>query len=101
MTGPSTYDVIVVGAGLAGLRAARDLAHAGRRVLVLEARDRLAGRGSTSTFPGTDLPIELGGAWFTEHQPLVRQEIERLDLGVRTFEPVTSTRSLTAGELRL
>ena len=58
-------------------------------MLVLEARDRVAGRGWTSTFPGTDLSIELGGAWFTEHQPLVRDELKRYGLGVREFEPVT------------
>ena len=39
-----TYDVIVIGAGFAGVTAARDLASAGRSVLVLEARDRLGGR---------------------------------------------------------
>lgn len=38
------HDVLVVGGGIAGLTAARDLAQSGRSVLVLEARDRLGGR---------------------------------------------------------
>jgi monoamine oxidase len=95
------HDVFVVGAGLAGLRAARDLAEAGRPVLVIEARDRVGGRGWTSTFPGTDVTVELGGAWFTKHQPLVRGEIDRYGLGVREFDVVSSTRWLTDGALHL
>ncbi|MFN8148168.1 MAG: NAD(P)/FAD-dependent oxidoreductase [Candidatus Nanopelagicales bacterium] len=93
-------DVVVVGAGLAGLRAARDLAEAGQRVVVLEARDRVGGRGWTSTFPGTDLAIELGGSWYTDEQREVAAEVERYGLPVRTFDPVTSTRWLVDGELR-
>jgi monoamine oxidase len=61
-------DVIVVGAGLAGLTAARELRHAGRRVLVVEARDRLGGRAYTGQLNGID--VELGGAfihWFQAH----------------------------------
>ena len=96
----SEHDVVVVGAGLAGLRAARDLAEQGASVLVLEARDRVGGRGWTSTFPGTDVPIELGGSWFTPDQPEVAAEISRYGLDVRTFDPVTSTTWRTAGELR-
>ncbi len=44
-------DVIVVGAGLAGLAAARDLHRAGVDVLVLEARDRPGGRVEQATLP--------------------------------------------------
>ena len=95
------HDVIVIGAGLAGLRAARDLAEQGLGVLVLEARERIGGRGWTSTFPGTDVAIELGGAWFTAHQQLVRSEVTRYGLGVREFIADSSTRWRTDGELRL
>lgn len=51
-------DVVVIGAGLAGLGAATALRDAGLRYLVLEASGRIGGRAWT-TYPG-----ELGGAWF-------------------------------------
>ena len=54
-------DVIVVGAGLAGLAAARRLAGAGRRATVLEARPHAGGRAATDTSLG--IPLPLGAAW--------------------------------------
>ena len=48
------YDVIVIGAGFAGLRAARDLKDAGKSVLVLEARDRIGGRTHCDYLDGLD-----------------------------------------------
>ena len=57
---PAPYDVLIIGAGAAGLAAARELAGAGRRVCVVEARDRIGGRIHTLHLPDLPLPIELG-----------------------------------------
>ena len=64
MNATEVYDTVVIGAGFAGLVAARDLIEAGRTVVVLEARDRPGGRTYSSTFPGTDVVIDLGAEWF-------------------------------------
>ncbi len=48
----SAYDVVVIGAGAAGLAATARLTEAGRSVLLLEARDRIGGRSGRATSPG-------------------------------------------------
>ena len=55
------FDVVVVGAGIAGLTAARELVAARKKVLVLEARERIGGRAVTDT--GLGAPFDLGAAW--------------------------------------
>lgn len=56
------YDVIVIGAGFAGLTAARDLAAQNNlNVLLLEARDRIGGRTCTVKELGGE--YEVGGQW--------------------------------------
>ena len=75
MTAETDTDVVVIGAGCAGLGAATFMGQAGRRCVVLEASDRVGGRAWTT------YPKELGGVWFdmgavwfhdAEHNPLVR-----------------------------
>ena len=53
-------DVLVLGAGAAGLAAARDLSHAGLRVTIIEARPRVGGRVLTLHDPRAPVPLELG-----------------------------------------
>jgi len=63
--------VIVIGAGMAGLAAARTLIAAGYTVQVLEGRDRIGGRTWTSEY-WRDAPLDMGASWIegTEKNPL-------------------------------
>lgn len=69
MTIPTNADVVVVGAGFAGLAAARELDKRGRDVVVLEGRDRVGGRSSTATIAG--VPVDLGGTFVGPTQDAV------------------------------
>ena len=71
-------DVVIVGAGVAGLTAAWRLASAELRVVVLEARDRVGGRLHTVELEGE--PFELGGQWIAPTQSAVRALLEELGL---------------------
>jgi monoamine oxidase len=73
-------DVIVVGGGLAGLTAARELGHRGRNVLLLEAHERLGGRAWVSSFAGVD--VEMGGTFVHWSQPHLWAEVTRYGLGI-------------------
>jgi monoamine oxidase len=77
-------DVVVVGAGLAGLTAARELTGAGLDVRVLEARDRVGGRTLSQTVgEHPEDIVELGGQWVgpTQHEALGLAR----DFGIATY----------------
>lgn len=80
------YNVVVLGAGFTGLTAARDLSQAGRRVLVLEARDRIGG----STWYRPDVlggaGLEMGGGWIVPQQTHVWGEVERYRVRIEDSE---------------
>ena len=106
-SGQHVYDVIVIGAGYAGLTAARNAAKSGLNVLLLEARDRIGGRTWSSNIGG--YPFELGGTWIHWTQPHTFREIyhygmkDELEVsqdhsqGVNRFDLITptGTRSMT------
>jgi monoamine oxidase len=75
-------DVVIVGAGLAGLTAARELVRAGRSVLVLEARDRVGGRVVSRPI-GDGQTVELGGEFVGPDQDRILALAAELD--VATF----------------
>jgi monoamine oxidase len=93
-----TADVLVIGGGFAGLTTARDLAAAGRSVLVLETRERLGGRTWYRPFHGADVEVEMGGAWFSlARQPPLAREVERYGVSVVPVPQRSRFRWLTGG----
>ncbi|KAB1645053.1 flavin monoamine oxidase family protein [Gulosibacter chungangensis] len=73
------FDTIIIGAGFAGLTAARDLAAEGQSVLVIEGRDRIAGRTWYEERLG--MGLELGGTWVHWTQPYVWRELNHYGIG--------------------
>lgn len=76
-----SWDVVVVGAGLSGLAAARAVAAEGRSVVVVEARDRVGGRTEGGTLADGQW-IELGGQWVGPTQDRMYALLD--ELGLRT-----------------
>jgi monoamine oxidase len=79
-------DVVVVGAGLAGLSAASDLVKSGHSVAVLEARARVGGRTLNHPVGGGEV-VEVGGQWVGPGQDRIIARAR--SLGIRTFKTFT------------
>jgi monoamine oxidase len=81
---PETYDVVVVGAGLAGLQAARTLQSSGLKCIVLEARDRIGGRTYSVRSESGLIKSELGAAWINDTNQSRMWALAQ-ELGLRTI----------------
>ena len=79
------HDVIIVGAGLAGLACAREMVRAGRRVVVLEAADRAGGRVATDEVNG--FRIDRGFQVYNDAYPEGRRQLDLESLELGCFEP--------------
>jgi monoamine oxidase len=91
-------DVVVVGAGLSGLSAARAVVDAGREAVVLEARERVGGRLLNATL-GDGVTVDVGGQWVGDDHMRVRHLAA--ELGVEIFPQHGEGRNLLdAGGLR-
>jgi monoamine oxidase len=94
----NSYEVIVVGAGAAGLAAAAELTKAGRSVLVLEARQRIGGRCDTRRMPGLSVPVELGAEFIHGRPQVTLDLLERA--GVPGVDSTRTQRFADRGRLR-
>ena len=92
------YDVIVIGAGAAGLAAAADLGRAGQSVCVLEARDRIGGRIHTRYEPQAPVPLELGAEFIHGQAAVIMRWLARAN--ATAMDAVQTRWSLRDGRLQ-
>lgn len=90
-------DVLIIGAGAAGLFAARELAAAGRRVCLLEARDRIGGRVHTLKPAGFTQAIEAGAEFMHGDVPLTKSLLRAA--GIRCEATAGRTYQLQNGQV--
>lgn len=94
----NTPHVIIVGAGFAGLVAARELQTAGISCEIVEARDRIGGRAWTADRMGR--PLELGATWVHWHQPHTWTEITRYGQQIEASPYDLQAYWITGGQVR-
>ena len=96
----NTADVVVIGAGLAGLTAAADLNAAGVRVVTVEARSRAGGRAWTQPGALAGEPFEMGGMLVDTSQLAITAALNRYGLTTSPVADVQATAWWTAGQRR-
>jgi monoamine oxidase len=86
MSMSKTPDVIIIGAGAAGLAAAAELGRAGLSVTILEARDRIGGRMFTRRDPALQVPIELGAEFIHGLPPEIWQLLQARNIPITEID---------------
>ncbi len=87
-----SFDVLIVGAGLAGATAASDLAKRGFTIAVIEAATRVGGRAYAREFDGRGPLLEFGGSWITPWHRRIRERVAKHGLALRPRHPVAERR---------
>lgn len=94
----NTKHVVVVGAGFAGLTAARELQVAGISCEIVEARDRIGGRAWTDDRMGR--PLEMGATWVHWHQPHIWTEVTRYGQQIESSPVDNRAYWVTGGQVK-